>query len=200
MKLTIIIPMYNNEERILRCLESIEKRKDVEIIMIDDFSKDQTYEKAKVWLRKNRRYFGRASLFKNEKNLGVGLTINQGYDLAEGEYVMTLCDDDYLIEPLSCIIEQMDGSDLIYYNLRINDGTVWKLDEQTKMTLVGATKLYKKSIIGNTRRKEKRLYGDADFYFEILKKHPKEKFTDITLYHYDFPREGSLIDNAIKNK
>jgi glycosyltransferase involved in cell wall biosynthesis len=201
MKLTIIVPMYNNEDRILRCLESIERRKDVEIIIIDDFSKDKTYEIAKTWVRKNRRYFGGLFLLKNEENLGVGLTMNRGYDLTQGQYVMTLCDDDYLIEPLSTIIKEIDGSDLIYYNLRINDGTIWVLDDSTKRHWVGATKLYKSSIIGNTRRKKKRLYGDGDFYFEILKKNPKEKFTNIIFYHYDFPRKGSLVDEAInKNK
>lgn len=196
IKLSIIIPTYNNENRIERCLNSIELREDIELIIIDDCSVDDTYKITKRWIKNSN--FKNITHIKNNKNIGVGLTMNKGYDLFKGEYVMTLCDDDYLIQPLSVIIDKLNGTDLVYYNLVINNGSVFKLTPTSKNIYVGATKVYKKTIIGNTRRLEKRVYGDADFYFDILKKHPTEKFTNINLYHYDFPRKGSLINIGMK--
>lgn len=190
MKLSIIIPIYNTEQYILRCLNSIELRDDIELIIIDDSSSDNSVEIVESWLKEKQ--FPNVTFIKNIENTGVGLTVNKGYDIAKGEYVMTLCDDDYLLEPLSKMINELDGTDLVYYDLRINDGTVFHLDNNTKTNWVGATKFYKKTIIGDTRRTEKRVFGDGDFYFEILKKEPTEKFTNIVFYHYDFPREDSL--------
>lgn len=190
MKLSIIIPIYNTEQYILRCLNSIELRDDIELIIIDDSSSDNSVEIVENWLKEKQ--FPNVTFIKNIENIGVGLTVNKGYDIAKGEYVMTLCDDDYLLEPLSKMINELDGTDLVYYDLRINDGTVFHLDNNTKTNWVGATKFYKKTIIGDTRRTEKRVFGDGDFYFEILKKEPTEKFTNIVFYHYDFPREDSL--------
>ena len=196
IKLTIVVPLYNQEELILKTLDSIEKRQDIEIIIIDDCSTDNSFNKALDYIY--NKDFKNIKLFQNKENLGVGLTINKGLDNAIGEYVGILCDDDYLIEPLSTMINELDGSDLIYYNLRINNGEIWKLDNETKWRWVGATKLYKRSIIGKTRRGKKRIKGDWDFFLKIMKKNPTEKFTNITLYHYNYPRVGSLIDKINK--
>lgn len=187
IKITIIVPLYNNQKLITRCLNSIELRDDIEIIVIDDCSVDKSYEMAELWQTKNQ--FKNFMLIRNDTNKGIGHVINQAYDIAKGEYLVTLCDDDYFIKPLSCIIPKLDGTDLVYYDLEINSGEVLR-----GCYLPGASKFYKKTIIGDTRRIDKDFGGDKIFYQEILDKNPTVHDTRITLYHYDYPREGSLMD------
>lgn len=198
MKLSIIIPVYNTSQYILRCLNSIELRADVELIIIDDKSNDESVLIIENWLKE--KCFPNVTLIKNIENIGAGMTVNKGYDISKGEYIMTLCDDDYLLKPITEMYDYLDGTDLVYYNLEINNGTIWELNEETKTKWVGATKFYKRSIIGETRRSDKRLYGDADFYFEILKKNPTEKFTKETFYHYEHPRRDSLMGKVMNGE
>lgn len=198
IKITVIVPLYNNQELINQCLDSIELRDDVEIIVIDDCSIDKSYKVAKLW--KARQQFENCTIIRNRVNMGVGNVVNQGYNLAKGQYVVTLCDDDYFIEPLSRIIPELDGTDLVYYNLRVNDYSIWELNEKTKRYYAGATKFIRKEFLGDLRRSEKRLGGDWDFHMNLLKKNPTEKFTNMPFYHYNFPREGSLIAQMHKQK
>lgn len=50
IKLTVIIPVYNQEELISRALYSVPNRKDIEVIVVNDGSVDRTEEKIKEWL------------------------------------------------------------------------------------------------------------------------------------------------------
>lgn len=189
--LTIIIPVYNNENLISKCLDSIELRDDIELIIIDDFSTDNSVEKVNQWI--NKQSFKNILFIKNEKNLGVGSTVNKGYDLMKGDYVLTLCDDDYLLEPITKLIDELDGTDLVYFNLKSNSGKIWDGTE-----LPGSSKVYKKTIIGSTRRINQNYGGDKVFYKKILEKNPTKKDTKLLLYYYNYPRENSLMDKAKK--
>lgn len=186
--LSIIVPVYNNAKNIKRCLDSIELRNDIEIIIIDDCSKDNSVTNINKWI--NNIGFKDITFIQNDKNFGVGHVVNQGYDLMRGKYVLTLCDDDYLYkDETNNIIKELDGTDLVFYNLEINNG---KILDGTK--LPGSSKIYKTSIIGDTRRIDQNFGGDKIFYQEILKKNPSKKDTGIKFYHYNYPREGSLMD------
>jgi hypothetical protein len=59
----------------------------------------------------------------------------------------------------------------------------------------------RRSFIGATRCEENRRQAeDLFFYKELLAKKPTEKFTDITLKHYNYPRANSLTDLAKRGK
>ena len=191
--LSVIVPMYNNEKLIKKCLESIELREDVEVIMMDDCSTDDTVKNAKQWMAEHPN--DNIKLFESKKNKGAGKNVNVGYDNAIGEYILTLCDDDYLVKPLHEFINELDGSDLVYFNIRSNSGKIWD-----GTTLPGSTKAYKRSIIGKTRRPNQNYGGDKIFYKEILDKNPTVKVTNLLLYHYNYPRIGSLMDQWKKKK
>lgn len=193
-KHTILLPTYNGEKYIQRALDSIELLDNVEIIILDDASTDNTPNIIKEWAKDKPN----VKIVTNEVNLGVGLTMNRGYDIMcqdPNTYVLKLCDDDYLIEPLSVMIKELTGEDMIYYDLRRNDGRIWH-----GLSLPGATKWYKKSLIGNTRRNPKRYGGDKDMYEELLKKRKTYKDTRITFYHYDYPRKESLSGQEKEKK
>lgn len=200
-KATVIIPAYNQEILVIRAIDSIPKRDDIEIIVIDDCSTDKTLENVKNY--SDRHQDQNIRIYHNEKNRGVGFTVNRGYDLAQGEYVVLLGSDDYFYsEEFSEIMKELDGTDLVYFNLKLNDGSIWKLNSVTKHNYCGSVKFMRREFIGETRCPEVRAREDWYFYQELLKKNPTEKFTDRGVKHYNFPRENSLTwiaCNGFKN-
>ena len=88
MRVSILIPVYNQESLIERCINSIPKRDDIEIIVVDDCSTDNTL--------KVLEKFDNIKIIKNETNLGIGSTRNKLLDNASGDYIFFLDSDDYL--------------------------------------------------------------------------------------------------------
>lgn len=190
-KISVIIPVYNQEVLILKALDSIPKNDDIEIIVINDCSTDNTLNVLYEY-QQNRDII----ILNNETNRGVGYTVNRGYDIAQGEYIVLLGSDDYFItEEFNKIYPYLNGTDLVYFNLRINDLTVWRVNEVSSRGYVGSVKFMRREFIGNIRCPDKRQAEDFDFFQELLKKNPTEFFTDLTIKHYNFPREGSLYWN-----
>lgn len=200
-KLSIIIPVYNQEELIIRALDSIPRRKDIEIIVIDDGSTDKTFKNVLKYREEHTELINFMCLY-NETNKGVAYTVNKGYDNASGEYIVLLGSDDYFYtEELDKQIDELDDKDLIYFNLKINDGTIWKATPQTKERLCGSVKFMRRKFIGDTRCPlDKKAGEDYIFYQELLKKKPTERFTDKVVKHYNFPRKNSLTNLASKGE
>lgn len=192
-KVSVIIPCYNQENLIIKALESIPKRDDVEIIVIDDGSIDNSFYNARNWAVKNYKNF---SIWRNYTNKGVAYTVNRGYDLAEGEYVVLLGSDDYFYtDKFEECLEKLDGKyDIVYFDLQINNGDILHADiETTRNNLVGSIKFIKRSFLGDVRCPVGVQFGeDAEMHFKLLEKKPKELFTGIVAKHYNFPRENSL--------
>lgn len=192
IKLTVIIPVYNQEELISRALYSVPNRKDIEVIVVNDGSVDRTEEKIKEWLvdesTKNQKVF-----INRKENKGVSATVNEGLEKAKGEYTVLLGSDDYLTEDFDKVIEQATGEDLVYFDLEINCGDIWRVTPATKSSLCGSVKLMRTKFIEGLKNDEGMKYGeDHYFYQKLLSRNPVEKFTAIVGKHYNFPREGSL--------
>ena len=188
---TVIIPVYNQEHWVIRALNSIPKRDDIEIIVIDDGSNDNTWNNLLEYRCKNIEDRNIILLY-NEENKGVGYTVNRGYDTASGEYIVLLGSDDYFTNSFEESLEELDGTDLIYFNLVDNTGKIWKVTPKTKDILVGSVKFMRREFIGDTRCPEIRAVEDYYFYQELMKKKPTEKFTNKVIKHYNYPRKGSL--------
>lgn len=201
IKISVIIPCYNQQDLVIKAIESIPKRNDIEIIVIDDGSTDNTWNNLLDYMNINSSYMNLIVLYNGE-NKGVAYTVNKGYDLAKGEYVVLLGSDDYFYtEKFEEIIKELDGTDLVYFNLQINNGEVWRLTPENKTGLCGSVKFMRRAFIGETRCDiSRRRAEDLYFYKELLEKKPTEKFTDITLKHYNYPRENSLTDLAKRGK
>ena len=91
-KVSIIVPCYNVEKYIDRCLLSLinQTLKEIEIILINDGSTDRTDEIIQKYLNDNRiKYFKRT-------NHGIGNTRNFGLKEATGEYIGFVDSDDYI--------------------------------------------------------------------------------------------------------
>ena len=94
--LSIIIPCFNVEDYIERCLNSVLNQKtnfSFEIICINDGSTDQTLTK----LRKYGQMDKRIKVY-NQENIGISNTRNRGLKLAQGEYIAFVDSDDYIDE------------------------------------------------------------------------------------------------------
>lgn len=197
MKLSIIIPVYNQEKLLLRAVQSIPKNDDIEIIIINDGSIDNT-AKTITELCKEERVKG----LKLATNQGVANARNLGLDFAKGEYIMMLDSDDYIYEQaFNKVLMNLDGTDLVYYNLKVNSGFVIRLVQENKKHYCGNTKFMRREFIGKTRYpKGVRFQEDYFFYEKLLEKEPTEKFTNLVVAHYDWPREGSLCNIRGKSK
>ena len=93
-KLSIVIPCYNVEKYLDRCIESIVKQtiKDIEIILVNDNSSDLTAEICDKWTKKDSRI----KVVHKSQNEGLGMACNSGIDLAIGEYIAFCDSDDYV--------------------------------------------------------------------------------------------------------
>lgn len=98
-ELTIIVPIYNVEKYLTKCLLSIQNQtfKDFECLMIDDCSPDNSYKICKQFEQTDSRF----KYIKKAKNEGLGFARNTGLDKAKGAYVAFIDSDD-TIEPDFC--------------------------------------------------------------------------------------------------
>ena len=85
-KISIIIPVYNSEKYIRRCLNSILNQtfQDFEIILIDDNSKDNSL---KIISEIEKIHKDKIKILKKAKNVGAGASRNKGLKIASGEYI-----------------------------------------------------------------------------------------------------------------
>lgn len=95
-KITVIIPVYNAERYIKKCLNSVlnQSLKDIEIIVINDGSSDGTYEILEKFASSDDK---RLHIFHQE-NKGIGATRKRGFEMASGEYVQFVDADDWIEE------------------------------------------------------------------------------------------------------
>lgn len=197
MKLTIIVPVYNEEKLLLRALNSIPLSKDYQLILIDDGSTDNSFEIITEWLYDNIEKIGAYILKQEKQNKGIANAMNYGFDNAIGEYIVSLSSDDYFIKSFSSIMPYLDGkNDLVYFDLQINNGEIWHVDKISKKQYVGAVKFIRREFLGDIRVPNLNWHEDVPFSKMLYAKHPKEVFTSIILKHYNYPHVGSLTWQA----
>ena len=198
--LTIVLPVYNSAEFILKALNSLPKREDVEYIIIDDCSTDNSYEVCETWVKENSNLI--CKLLKNEENKGVGFTKNKGYSMAQGEYIVTVDSDDWCNTPeYNAAIDALYRLDqdriifpVIYNDGHISDGTV---RTATWGQFLKNDFLKKNNLNFNP---EHRRAEDWFLRMEYEKiPHTEVRMQGITPYHYNENREGSITWEWNKN-
>lgn len=112
---SVLMPAYNGEKYIETAVGSVlaQSLTDWELIVIDDCSRDATYEIAQQLSRQD----GRIRLYRNARNLGPAQTRNRGLDLCRGEYVALLdCDDVWYPDKLEKQVElaRREQADIVY--------------------------------------------------------------------------------------
>lgn len=211
--ISIIIPVYNAEAYIHKCVESIlnQSYKSFEIILINDGSTDNSGSICDEYAKKDNRI-----IVQHKVNGGVSSARNKGIDMASGEYILFVDSDDW-IEPnaLEILLTHinMNNSDVIIFSL-VTD--LFSNDKLIKSYTKGFYKkheisvqelrsnflyylnssglhpswmyLFKGNIITNERlyfNNNLVLYEDFDFNLRYLKYCNKISFIPEVLYHYN---------------
>lgn len=195
------MPNYNGEETLLRALNSMPQSQDIQLILLDDGSTDDSWKMMVDWWRYVGDCYDPASIIHRWKdNKGVATMMNLGFELAEGEYIVSLSSDDYYLTDFTDFMPYLDGkNDLVYFDLEVNDGSIWHLDENSKKEFVGAVKFIRREFLGDTRIPNQKYKEDLPFSQMLYAKNPKEVFSGIVLKHYSWPREGSLSWQATQD-
>lgn len=196
--ISIIVPIYNAEKYLNKCIDSLvnQTKKELEFILINDGSTDSSEDIIKSYKDKRIKYF------KN-KNQGIGKTRNFGIDKATGKYLMFLDSDDYLdINACEKLYNKAikEKSDLVVFDfyrveetlkeVTINNFKSSSLKENPNLLLdinLGpCNKLIKRELIdkSNTRFNEELKYEDTPFVTEIIKNANKISKLNEYLHYY----------------
>ena len=94
VKISIIIPVYNAERYISRCIESLKEQslQELEFIFVDDCSVDNSMDAVHEWAHMDSR----VKIIRNDNNLGEGTSRNIGLEAARGTYLNTIDPDDWM--------------------------------------------------------------------------------------------------------
>ena len=115
-KISIIVPFNNGKQYLERCLNNLNKIEydDYEIILVDDFSKDNSEQIAQK--HNNTKYF-----YTNEETIGVGNARNLGIEKASGKYIMFVDVDDTIEKDIFINLEKYMNQDIdmIKYKMKI---------------------------------------------------------------------------------
>lgn len=204
-KVSIIVPVYNVEKYIERCLNSLVNQtlKDIEIIIVNDGSADGSKGIIQKYLNKYKNI-----VYLEKENGGLSSARNYGIPYAKGEYIGFVDSDDYVeltmyekmynkaIEEKSDMVE----CDFIweYPNKKRED--IGKMYSSKKEAIVEArvvawNKIIKKDIIEKTKITfpEGLRYEDIEFFYKIVPYLDKISFVKETLVHY-VQRESSIAN------
>ncbi len=111
MNLSVIIPVYNVEATLDRCVASILRQDvpDMEVILVDDGSPDSCGRMCDDWASRD----GRVRVI-HQPNMGLCVARNAGLDIAAGRYVSFVDSDDYLMpDTLMRLVEMLDRHDCV---------------------------------------------------------------------------------------
>ncbi len=128
-KVSVIIPVHNVEKYIRKTLDSVVNQtlKDIEIIIVDNKSSDNTLNIVKEYAQNDKRF----TIYKNSENLKQGIARNFGVKMARGEYIFFIDGDDYMelyaLEKLYNRIVQMD-CDIVLCTWNQFDDQTGKID------------------------------------------------------------------------
>lgn len=210
MKLSIIIPLYNNEDTLERTVESVLRQNidDCEIIIVDDGSTDNSGEVADDLARKNNRIN-----VIHKLNGGPSDAKNFGLEVIKGEYVTFVDSDDELspdtLKPLMDILSTHTEYDILEYSvqqhvghydechLNIGDNVYrnaidWLADNGSNHCWMW-NKIFRKEIFNNLRfPKQLRRFEDMWMMGEILKNNPKIATTTHGTYKYYWNPNGLM--------
>ncbi|WP_300743431.1 glycosyltransferase family 2 protein [uncultured Brachyspira sp.] len=134
VKVSVIIPVYNAENYIRKCLDSIinQTLKEIEIICIDDCSYDNSYYILNEYAQDDNRIV----VIKNNTNQGVSKTRNIGINIAKGNYIAFIDSDDYV--NMNYLEYLYNSTEIKNYDVIFTDN-VFFIDENNKINYCNNT-------------------------------------------------------------
>jgi len=212
-RVSVIVPIYNTEEYLNKCLRSIclQTYANLEIICIDDGSTDASGKIADLFAQADDRF-----IVVHKKNGGECSARNIGLDLATGDYITFVdCDDWLEVNMYEKLVEKIEftgcdlvasgyciatdhGSFRVENELRVTDLTfgneellsyVFKRDSYRGFSVYLWCKLFKRNAIYSNGRKitfdeSLKLGGDILFFTRVATHVKKACYLDEAFYHY----------------
>lgn len=226
-KVSVIVPVYNVEKYLRKCVESIKNQtyRNLEIILVDDGSTDSSGVLCEELAKTNNRI-----IVIHKENGGLSDARNTGLDISTGDYIGFVDSDDYVDEDFfEILVNNLEqyGADVSccrYTNVWEdgkkepigNDDSVhiYEDKEALKEYLYGKTldpfawnKLYKAELLGNTKYIDNHfrfikgiLSEDNPFCIELLKHTNKVVLVGKSKYNYLQAREGAITNQKVSQK
>lgn len=225
--LTILVPVYNTEKYIRRCLDSLlvpEVLESIEVLVVNDGSKDRSPKIAQEYAEA----FPETVVLVNKENGGHGSTINTGIERAKGKYFRVLDSDDWFNtaefveyverlknEDADLVVtdyrkEHTYNSESEYFEYKdLEDGRCYRLDDIDLKILNGeyfvmATSAYKTEILRKSGLKllENTFYVDMQYNVVPITRVETFVYYRLDIYRYFIGRkEQSMnMDNFVRNQ
>jgi len=215
MKLSIIVPIYNVERYLRKCIDSVlaQTFTDFECILVDDGSPDNCSAICDEYAKKDSRI-----RVIHKENGGLSDARNAGLDIAQGEYIGFIDSDDYIHERMyEILVEKAISTDVDIvacgvYNVAENGETLGKWPNLSNdkvykkkdfidnfhpdvrrdiMTAVW-NKIYKREIFSTLRFPFGKYYEDAYIQLDIWNQCDMIAVVKDTLYYYLIRQEGIM--------
>ena len=225
-KISIVIPCYNLDSYLPKCLDSLlsQTYENLEIIAVDDGSPDNTREILKEYEKTDKRI---KAVY--QENSGAGVAINRGIELASGAFMGFMDNDDYaepqMYEKLHKALTENDAdmavcnfnlvyddrTELCYSATNSHDAVVDIHDDVygyfaryctcPKPNNYTWSRLYKSEIIkkSDVRFEKFRLGSDTLFNFKLLPRFNRVAFIKCGLYNY-VQRSDSIVHQAARGE
>lgn len=208
--LSIIVPVYNTEKYLKRCLDKVitQKYQNFELIIINDGSTDNS---ANIINEFSKNYKEKVTVINNE-NSGQGISRNIGLDMAKGEYIAFLDSDDTIYydtyykmiskalksdyDIVVCDVNFIDEKGNTIVQKSIKDSEKYSVSNNIKYGCNFASpcnKIFKKSIWKNYRF-PKMYYEDSAIIPVILSNFDHVGYIEEPLYNYYFRKNSTSAD------
>lgn len=213
---SVIVSVYNIEKYIRRAIESIcsQTYKNLEIILVNDGSTDNSGRICDEYAAKDNRI-----KVLHKENGGLSSARNEGVKTATGNYIAFVDGDDWIDESMyedMLSAMQKHGADIAICNYKAvgKDGTIdtsteniavfegretlkvfIEEDERYQIQNAAWNKLYKKSLMGELRFPEGKLFEDIVYTTKLLAGSKKCVYLDKAYYNYLFDRSDSIMNS-----
>lgn len=224
--LTVIVPVYNTEKYIKRCLDSLDNKEindELEVLVVSDGSKDNAINIAKEYSKRLPDTF---KIIEKE-NGGHGSTINKGLELATGKYFRVLDSDDW-VDNVNFVefVKRLEDQDadlvvtdyskefiyegksekIVYKNLEPNKKYIFDKFDLNILNgeyFVMATSTYKTEVLrkSNLKLMEKTFYVDMQYNVVPIPYVNSFVYFDLDIYRYFIGRLDQSVNTAsfVKN-
>ena len=208
-KISVLIPIYNTQNFLKQCIESVinQTYKNLEIILINDGSKDKSKETIENFLQKDNRI-----KLIDKKNTGYGNSLNIALKKASGEYISIVESDDFidsvfyetLIRKAKEENEIVKASFAFYDDFKNEIYDLANLDNPNRFLIQPSiwSCIYKKDFLlkNNINFQETKgaSFQDISFFFKTLYFAKKIKVINQPLYFYRINNENSSINSNNK--
>ena len=185
--ISVIIPVYNNENYFERCIKSVIEQtyNNIEIIIINDYSIDNV----ESIILKYKELDKRIKYYKNTKNEGVGYTRNLGISKSQGKYLYFLDSDDYIEK--NCL-------EVLHRNINEDNSFSCMLKGFKEVNGIRNNTQFNKSVIvdNNIYFSNLKIAEDLEFIFKVILINNSVSYVDEALYTYVVHSDSSLQSNT----